>query len=64
MKTFLSIIAGVLFCSIFFVPTDDAPLSTYFEWTMWCLAALFICNLIFKTVNQWDKEDAEKADKE
>lgn len=64
MKTFLSIIAGVLFCSIFFVPTDDAPLSTYFEWTMWCLAALFICNLIVKTVDKWDKEDAEKADKE
>ena len=64
MKTFLSIIAGVLFCSIFFVPTDDAPLSTYFEWTMWCLAALFICNLIIKTVDKWEKEDAEKADKE
>lgn len=64
MKTFLSIIAGVLFCSIFFVPTDDAPLSTYFEWTMWCLAALFICNLIVKTVDKWEKEDAEKADKE
>ena len=64
MKTFLSIIAGVLFCSIFFVPTDNAPLSTYFEWTMWCLAALFICNLIVKTVDKWDKEDAEKADKE
>ena len=64
MKTFLSIIAGVLFCSIFFVPTDDAPLSTHFEWTMWCLAALFICNLIVKTVNKWEKEDAEKADKE
>lgn len=53
-----------MFCSIFFVPTDDAPLSTYFEWTMWCLAALFICNLIFKTVDKWEKEDAEKADKE
>lgn len=53
-----------MFCSIFFVPTDDAPLSTYFEWTMWCLAALFICNLIVKTVDKWDKEDAEKADKE
>lgn len=53
-----------MFCSIFFVPTDDAPLSTHFEWTMWCLAALFICNLIVKTVNKWEKEDAEKADKE
>jgi len=60
MKTFLSIIVGVLFCSIFFVPTDDAPLSTYFEWTMWCLAALFICNLIVKTVDKWEKEDADK----
>ena len=60
MKTFLSIIAGVLFCSIFFTPTEDAPLSTYFEWTMWGLAALFICNLIVKTVDKWDKEDANK----
>lgn len=64
MKTFLSIIAGVLFCSIFFVPTDDAPLSTYFTWTMWCLGALFICNIIVKTVDRWDKEDEEAANKE
>ena len=64
MKTFLSILAGVLFCTIFFVPTDNAPISTYFEWTIWCLASLFICNLIFKTVNRWDKEDEEAANKE
>jgi hypothetical protein len=60
MKTFPSIIAGVLFCSIFFVPDENAPLRVCFEWTLWCLAALFICNLIVKTVDQWEKEDADK----
>lgn len=60
MKTFLSILASVLFCTIFFVPTDDAPLSTYFGWMIWCLAALYICNLIVKQVDKWDKEDADK----
>lgn len=57
MKTFLSIFASVLFCSVFFTPTDDAPLSTYFLWSIWVLGALYIVNLIFKATEEWDKED-------
>ncbi len=57
MKHFLTIVAACLFCSIFFVPTDDAPLSTCFTWLLWCLGALYICNLIYKATREWDEED-------
>lgn len=60
MKLFLSIIASVLFCTVFFVPTDDAPLRTYFIWMVWCLCAIYIANLIFKEVSKWDEEDKKK----
>ena len=57
MKTFLTILSSVLFCSVFFTPTDDAPISTYFLWLIWCLGVLYIVNLIFKATEEWDKED-------
>lgn len=53
MKTFLSILASVLFCTVFFTPTEDAPLSTYFLWVVWCCGALFIVNIIFKETEKW-----------
>ena len=56
MKTFLTILSCVLFCSVFFTPTDDAPLSTYFLWSIWVLGALYIVNLIWKELDKW-KED-------
>ena len=56
MKTFLSILAGILFVSIFFVPDEDAPLRVYFEWALWSVGALFVCNLIFKASQKWDKD--------
>ncbi len=59
MKTFLSILASVLFFSVFFTPTDDAPLSTYFLWFIWCAGALWIVNIIFKESEKWDKEDEQ-----
>ena len=60
MKLFLSIIASVLFFSVFFTPTEDASLKTYFIWFVWCCGALYICNLIFKETEKWDKEDKNK----
>ena len=57
MKTFLSILASVLFCSVFFTPTDDEPLSTYFLWSIWCAFVLWIVNIIWKTLEEWRKED-------
>jgi amino acid transporter len=60
MKLFLSIIASVLFCSIFFVPSESAPLKTYFIWFVYCICALYIANLIFKETAKWDKEDESK----
>lgn len=60
MKTFLSILASVLFCSVFFTPTEDAPLSTYFLWLVWVVGALVIVNLIFKEVARWNEEDKKK----
>ena len=60
MKTFLTILSCVLFCSVFFTPTDDAPLSTYFLWSIWVLGALFIVNLIWKELDKWEKEDSGK----
>ncbi len=60
MKTFLTILASVLFCSVFFTPTDGATLSTYFLWLVWAVGALVIVNLIFKEVAKWDEEDKKK----
>lgn len=59
MKTFLTILASVLFCTVFFTPTDDAPLSTYLCWVIWVCGALFIVNLIHKELDKWEKEDKE-----
>lgn len=60
MKTFLTILSCVLFCSVFFTPTDDAPLSTYFLWSIWVLGALYIVNLIWKELDKCEKEDSGK----
>lgn len=60
MKTFLTILASVLFCSVFFTPTDDAPFSTYFLWLVWGVGVLAIVNLIFKEVAKWNEEDKKK----
>lgn len=56
MKTFLTIVACVLFVSVLFVPTADAPLSTYILWFTWCAGALWIANLI------WEEIEARKED--
>lgn len=60
MKTFISILASLLFCSVFFTPADGAPLKTYFLWLVWVIGALSIVNLCFKKVAEWDKEDKKK----
>lgn len=57
MKNFLTIISSVLFCSLFFTPTEDAPLTTYLLWVIWVLGALFIVNVVWRELENWDKED-------
>lgn len=57
MKNFLTIISSVLFCSLFFTPTEDAPLTTYLLWIIWVLGALFIVNVVWRELENWDKED-------
>lgn len=57
MKTFLTIFAGALFCSVFPTPSEDATLSTYLLWLIWSCGALFIVSIIFKETEKWDEED-------
>lgn len=60
MKTLLTIISYVLFSSVFFTPTDDAPLSTYFMWIIWVIGALYIVKLIWNELDKCEKEDSGK----
>ena len=55
MKTLLTIFSYVIFCSVFFTPTDDAPLSTYFLWIIWVIGALYIVKLIWKELDKLEK---------
>ena len=53
MKSFLTtIIALVLFCSVFFTPADDAPLGIFILWSAWCCLALYIVNRIIKMTDK------------
>lgn len=49
MKVLKTIIATLLFGSIFFVPSDDAPLSTYMIWLAYEIAALYALDRIFRS---------------
>ena len=49
MKALKTIIATLLLGSIFFVPTDDAPLSTYMIWLVYEVGALYAIHRIFKS---------------
>lgn len=60
MKTLLTILSYVLFSSVFFTPTDDAPLSTYFLWIIWVIGALYIVKLIWNELDKLEKEDSGK----
>ena len=60
MKTLLTILSYVLFSSVFFTPTDDAPLSTYFLWIIWVIGALYIVKLIWKELDKLENEDSGK----
>lgn len=56
MKSFLTtIIAIVLFCSVFFTPADDAPLGIFILWSAWCCLALYIVNRIIKMTDKSEK---------
>ena len=55
MKTLLTILSYVLFSSVFFTPTDDAPISTYFLYIIWVICALYIVKLIWNELDKLDK---------
>lgn len=58
MRTFIYIIIGILFWTICFVPTDDAPLSTYFLWAVYCVSILWVFKVVAKALDEW-KEDEQ-----
>ena len=49
MKTLKTIVAGFLFCTIFFTPTDDAPISTTLIWFVFELGAIYTLYRILKS---------------
>lgn len=57
MKSFLTIIASVLFCSVFFIPADDAPLGIFMMWVAWCCLAIYIVNRIIKVTDRESDEN-------
>lgn len=48
---------GVLFWTICFVPTDDAPLSTYFLWAVYCLGILWVFKVVTKALDEWEEDE-------
>jgi len=48
MRLFNSIVVAVLFFSILLIPSEDAPISTFFAYALWSAGALFIINIIFR----------------
>lgn len=56
MRTFVYIIIGILFWTICFVPTDDAPLSTYFIWAVYCACVIWLIKVVTTALDEW-KED-------
>ncbi len=57
MKTFFYIIIGILFWTICIVPTDDAPLSTYFLWAVYCLGILCVFKVVTKALDEWEEDE-------
>ncbi len=55
MKKFMSITAAVLFMTLFFVPTDDAPLKTYILWAVYDVCILWVIRLIWQRIEDEDK---------
>ena len=56
MRTFINIIMGFLFWTICFVPTDDAPLSTYFLWAVYCVSIIWVFKVVAKALVEWKKD--------
>ena len=60
MKHFIIIVVCVLFCTIFLVPEENAPISTYFEWFLWSMGVIFVGGCAIRAIEEWDKEDEKK----
>lgn len=56
MKTFLTILSSVILCSVFFTPSDGAPLSTYVIWFIGVVGALFVVNIAWKELKKWEEQ--------
>ena len=52
MKHVFSIIAAVLFCTIFIVPADGAPLKTYILWLVYSVCILWLVHLIMTRLEE------------
>ena len=57
MRTFIYIIMGILFWSICFVPTDDAPLSTYFLWVVYSVSILWVFKVVAKALDELEEDE-------
>ena len=53
-KTIMTILAVVLFLSVICVPSEQASVAAFILWGIWCAAAMFIANLIFKHLQEED----------
>jgi hypothetical protein len=60
MKTFLTILVCVLFCTIFLVPGENAPMSTYFNWFLWSMGVIFVGGCAIRAIGEWDEEEDTK----
>jgi len=53
MKHFLLILAAVLFCSVCFVPADDAPIETFILWAVYAVCMLWLVRVIWRGIQEW-----------
>lgn len=60
MKHVFSVIAAVLFWSVFIIPADSAPWQTYFLWAVYAVSTLWAVNLIWKRLEDDEREKVEK----
>lgn len=55
MKKLMSITAAVLFLTLFFVPTDDAPLKVFFLWAVYDVCIIWVIRLIWQRIGEEEK---------
>lgn len=56
MKTAISIFMSILFWTVCFVPSDDAPLSAFFIWAVYCVCVIIALRIVGKALEEWDED--------